>query len=345
MRYQTPISILLSFMIAAPAAIAQDYQTGMKELVILEKDGTRHLNGFLWYPTTEVENPVPAHGNVVWEPISVIPDAPLTTETHPLVLLSHGMFGNARNQAWLASALTKQGYIVAAIDHPGTSTFNRNADQRRSLWRRPQDISRTLDYLLDQPAFKSVIDPARIHMAGHSLGGFTAVALAGGRFDPDHFDGFCADNPADLVCTIFDRWNVAKSNTDRAAMQVDLRDDRIKSIAVFDLGGTQTFSPESLGQISTPMIVYGAPQDISGLDLDVESRALVTSLSQDIVQYHEPEGLAHFDFLGVCTAAALDILKEEEPDDIFVCEEGRQERRAAHQMIVENVAHFFEDQS
>lgn len=265
------------------------------------------------------------------------PDAPALRGVFPLVVFSHGMFGNARNQAWLAEQLVAQGYAVAAIDHPGTSTFNRDADHQRALWNRPLDISRLIDHLTDDPR----IDAQHIYMAGHSLGGFTAVALAGGQFNPDGFDAFCNRMPDDLVCGIFDRWNVAKTPKDRIAMAQDLSDDRIRAFAVFDLGGTQTFSADSLGAIESPMLVYGAPVDLEGLNLDVESRALVAALPAAVTTYLEPESLAHFDFLGVCTESSLAILKEEEPDDVFVCQNGREARRAEHVQIANEVAAFF----
>ena len=186
------------------------------------------------------------------------------------------------------------------------------------------------------------IDPDRIFMAGHSLGGFTAVALAGGRFDPVAFDAFCAGAPDDLACGILSAWDVAKTKDDRIAIAQDLSDDRIKAVAVFDLGGAQTFSADSLGAVDTPMLVYAAPVTNSGLDLDVESRALAAALPAELTTYVEPTGLAHFDFLGACTEQGLAILTEEEPNDAFVCENGREPRQAHHAQIAAQVLSFFE---
>lgn len=342
MNFALPTTTLAALAISALSAVAQDYQTGMSELKINDDTGTRHITGVVWYPTDTSSKPVRAHGNAVWEPIKVHPNAQPIDGAHPLVVLSHGMYGNHRNQAWLASILTQQGYIVAAIDHPGTSTFQRDSDHARELWKRPQDISRTIDHLLDTPIKGLSVDADKIFMAGHSLGGFTAVALAGGRFEPTKFDAFCASQTADIACGVINSWNVAQSQEDRISMSQDLSDSRIKGFAVFDLGGTQSFSTNSLQAIETPMLVYGAPVGSNGLNLDVESRALVAALPKQSVQYHEPKDYAHFDFLGRCTDQGLAILTEEEPQDVYVCENGTNERAAKHHHIAAQVSAFFQ---
>jgi predicted dienelactone hydrolase len=331
---------VISIAISALPLAAQTHQTGLIEFAVADPEGGRRTDGFLWYPTDMTEDLVRAHGNAVWEPIRVAPDAKPVAGPHPLVVLSHGMFGNARNQAWLAEGLVAQGFIVAAIDHPGTSTFLRDPDQRRELWERPRDISRTINTVLNDPRIGALVDRERIFVAGHSLGGFTAVELAGARFDPVRWDRFCADQPEETVCGLFDDWKVAKTPKDRVEMAADLSDPRIKAFVVFDLGGTQTFSLESLGAIDRPLLVYGAPMDIHGLDLEIESRALVATLPAAMVTYHEPPTLAHFDFLGVCTEDGLAILQEEEPDDAFVCEGGRAERESEHDQIIREVVSF-----
>ncbi len=340
MKFFTTIGMMMAMIMTAAGAVAGSYETGQRQLNILDLKGDRHIDGFLWYPTNEREGKVRAHGNVVWEPVTVIPHAAPAACKRPLVVLSHGMFGNARNQAWLARKLTQAGYIVAAINHPGMSTFQRDPTHRRELWQRQKDISRTIGHVMALEGIGKQVNPDRIFMAGHSLGGFTAVALAGGRFDPQRVDASCKVQPEEVVCDMLNDWDVAKTPEDRIEMAKDLSDPRIAGFVVFDLGGTQTFSPESLKAIDRPMFVIGAPMDIHGLNLDVESRALRDATAKGVVRYMEPKTLAHFDFLGVCTDRALDLLKEEEPDDVFVCVNGQDERRAKHEMIAEETLVF-----
>ncbi|MFN5826345.1 MAG: alpha/beta hydrolase family protein [Rhodobacterales bacterium] len=338
-RTRTTLSSLILSLV--PLGAMAD-QTGLMELSLPDPTGGRATTGFFWYPAADPADTVLALGNAVWEPIRVAPDADPVPGSYPLVVLSHGMFGNARNQAWLAEGLVAAGFIVAAADHPGTSTFQRDPDQRRELWERPRDVSRVIDTVLADPRIGPAVDANRIYMAGHSLGGFTAMLLAGARFDPGRTDAFCTSHPDDRVCTIFNDWGVAKTPEDRVAMSGDLSDPRIRAFAVFDLGGTQSLSPESLGAVTRSVLVYGAPVAIEGLDLDVESRALVAALPASLAIYHEPATMAHFDFLGVCTERAIEILQQEEPDDVYVCEDGREDRRAEHRQIIAEVTDFFQ---
>ncbi|MFK7763368.1 MAG: alpha/beta hydrolase family protein [Roseobacter sp.] len=338
MRRMTHIlSVCLATM--AFAADAQTFQAAMTTLELTERDRT--LSGFLWYPTEDTGPTTLDFESKVWVGTSVVRDAEPARGPFPLVVLSHGIFGNAYNQAWLASALAQRGYAVAAIDHPGTSTWSQEPDLSRQLWERPKDISRVIDHALAAPALTDLVDRDHIYMAGHSLGGFTAVALAGARFDATQFQSFCDATPGELVCRILMSWRVAQTPEDQARMEADLSDSRIKAFAVFDLGGTQSFSEKSLATLNRPMLVFGAQVMNSGLTLDIESRALVAAAPASITQYIEPEDLSHFDFLGLCKPGGLELLAREEPGDEIICDNGGIARAAKHEMIINHVERFF----
>ena len=329
---------LVAASLSALPVAAQTFRVGLDDLFV--PDTARPLEGFVFYPTLSTAAPAPELGNKVWQGVDVIRDATPAEGRFPLVVLSHGMFGNARNQAWLAEGLAERGYVVAAIDHPGTSTFDKDPEARRQLWERPRDITRTIDALI-AGAGGVAVDPERVFVGGHSLGGFTAMALAGARFDKGRLDGFCAGAPEDLACSVFSGWRIAEAPQDRAAMEADLADPRIRAFAVFDLGGTQAFTDESLAAVARPVLVYGAPDNVHGMAIETEARALAAALPDARATYLEPAGLSHFDFMGECTERGLAILEAEEPEDAYVCERGTDERRGEHAAIVAEVAAFF----
>lgn len=317
------------------------YEAGLSTLTVLDARSDRRLEGLIWYPTDAAEPTRPDFQSAVWVGSEVIWDADAAPGPFPFIALSHGMFGNSRNQAWFGAEMARRGYVVAAVDHPGTSTWSRDPDQRRALWERPGDITRMIDFAVSSGAMPVQVDPDQVFMAGHSLGGFTAMALAGARYDAERIERFCEATPRELVCGIFSEWGIAQTHQDRERMQDDLADERIRAFAIFDLGGTQSFSDESLNTIDRPLLVFGAPIMNSGLTLDIESRALVTALPPKTFRYVEPPTLTHFDFFNLCQPAGYEILAKEQPGDEVVCEDGGPHRAAMHDLILDEVTAFF----
>jgi predicted dienelactone hydrolase len=119
----------------------------------------------------------------------------------PLILFSHGFAGCSEQSRTLTQALADAGYAVLAPNHrdEGCSRFRgglKGALEAGNLrpeqaftdpgaWTsqteagRRDDIQALLAFALSQPPFKDAIDPGRIALMGHSLGGYAALALAG----------------------------------------------------------------------------------------------------------------------------------------------------------------------
>lgn len=119
---------------------------------------------------------------------------------YPLVVLSPGFTVNRSTLTLLAEELASQGYVVAAVDHayesvgtafPGGRLLNCAACEKISSGGygvvpkgRAEDVSFLLDRLLvdRHPAWRlaRMIDPTRIGMAGHSVGGASAATTMAG---------------------------------------------------------------------------------------------------------------------------------------------------------------------
>jgi predicted dienelactone hydrolase len=113
--------------------------------------------------------------------MDVSPDAPIIEGKFPLVLISHGSGGSHLLYRTISTCLAKNGYIVAMVEHYGN---NRNNNQWENtidnLVNRPKHISLTIDELLAEDRFGKSILSNKIVVIGHSMGGYTALALAGG---------------------------------------------------------------------------------------------------------------------------------------------------------------------
>ncbi len=121
---------------------------------------------------------------------------PARVGNFPLVVFSHGS-GGIRQQSWdLMEHLASHGFVVVAPDHTGNTALDGlNGTVLPGdvvAAHRPRDISFVIDQVLGFDAdptnkFAGQINERKIAVAGHSFGGFTALAVAGGfdTYEPD----------------------------------------------------------------------------------------------------------------------------------------------------------------
>lgn len=295
---------------ASPNIPAPTFGPGLVEITIKDDRTDRPLAGHVWYPSVATGARQPVAKSRAWKVADAYPSGAIAEGAFPLLVISHGMYGNRLNQSWLASALSMRGFIVAMVDHPGTSTFLRNEDQARQLWDRPVDLSRLISFLMKQSMFKNSIDVDRIYAAGHSLGGYTVLLTAGAEFDNTLYKAGCfGDTRIPVTCDVMGQWSVAQTKADQLAMAQSRKDPRIRKVISMDLGGMSVFSQKSLAAIEIPILVLGSGR-ADMLDQKLESRALATALKPHLVRYLELENAGHFDFLGVCKPEGYAILKK-----------------------------------
>lgn len=211
-------------------AVAGVSAIGFRSSILPNPHNERPLAMVVWYPGTTTAAAQLIADDVVFAGTSAVRDAPATAGEHPLVVLSHGYRGNWSNQAWLASELAHQGYIVAAVNHPGTTTHDRNPQAAAQLAQRTVDLSRVIDAVTAQPDKFGIVATHRIAVAGHSLGGWTAMEIAGARFDPQLFAQDCAAHPQLSSCRVYQQINPASTPAAEAALAGDLRDKRITAV-------------------------------------------------------------------------------------------------------------------
>jgi dienelactone hydrolase len=105
---------------------------------------------------------------------------------YPLVVYSHCSGGHRRSATFLATHLASHGYAVATLDHSevvvpalaghdGESGAQRAARIQEIIASRVPDLRFLLDHLLAGGPGTEV-DPGRIGLVGHSLGGWTVLA-------------------------------------------------------------------------------------------------------------------------------------------------------------------------
>jgi len=152
----------------------------------------------VWYPTAAAAAEYRYGPNFSGFVAVGAPPSTVCGKPVPLVVFSHGDFGCGLQSVALTEELARHGYVVAAPDHadaalchtvappqaglhpPQPNVFKPETWSETTFADRRQDIEAVLDGLLSNPEFENVIDAHNIGAAGHSLGGYTVVGMAGG---------------------------------------------------------------------------------------------------------------------------------------------------------------------
>jgi predicted dienelactone hydrolase len=128
----------------------------------------------------------PAHGAEHTEhfgpyALDVAKDAAPADGVYPLVVISHGHSGTPWAYRQLAKHLALAGFVVALPAHTGnTRTDNSLAGTAANLANRPRHITLSIDAVLADTVLAPHVARDGVAVIGHSIGGYTALAAAGG---------------------------------------------------------------------------------------------------------------------------------------------------------------------
>ncbi|RYY28921.1 MAG: hypothetical protein EOO04_07855 [Chitinophagaceae bacterium] len=235
--------------------------------------GPRPLRSVIWYPASNKDHArAGVSAGQSSSPAAPIANAGLSTDRkkYPLIIISHGSQGNAMSMQWLGHFLASNGFIAVAVSHNGTD----EEEMRKNgltlsdfcMWERPKDISVVLDTLFKDPVFAAKIDTGRIAVAGFSLGGTTAIWVAGAVFDMNRltksdpniperyrddvnrFTAFVQTNPIGIG-----------SVKHRAA---SFKDYRIKAVFALAPAIGQGFDKDGLRDVDVPVQIVVGDADI-----------------------------------------------------------------------------------
>ncbi len=138
------------------------------------------------HPAAMVATRIESHGALM----NAVVYAPSGPGPHPALLLLHGFPGNEQNLD-LAQAARRQGWVVLTLHYRGS--WGSQGDF--SFAHVAEDAAAAYDWLIAPAQLAQFgIDPARIVVAGHSMGGFAATLTGAAR-------------PAVAGVLLIDAWN------------------------------------------------------------------------------------------------------------------------------------------
>lgn len=194
------------------------------------------------------------------------------SEPAPVIVISHGLASDRTTFAYLGKHLASYGFAVALMEHPGTNTetigrffAGLGSSPDAKLWNnRPLDVK----YLLDELEQKSQTDPVwqgrlnmqQVGILGQSLGGYTALAVAGAPINFAKLDRDCSNlEPRGLSLNL--SLALQCQAAELPAVSVNLQDPRIKAAIAINPLSSSIFGQESLSKITIPLMFVGSSND------------------------------------------------------------------------------------
>ena len=197
---------------------------------------------------------------------------PQTQTAVPVVVISHGWGASKTNFAFLAEHLASYGFAVALPQHVGSDRrfqalflsgiFDEDIPPREYL-DRPLDISFTLDELerLSAPGqpYQGRFNLDQVGMIGHSLGGYTTLAIAGAPINYPRLQQVCKpERPFRMNMSIYLQCRAAPL----APTDLSLQDERIDAVMVLNPITSVVQGPSRLEQIQIPVMLAAASVDL-----------------------------------------------------------------------------------
>ncbi|MHC5598653.1 MAG: alpha/beta hydrolase [Nostoc sp.] len=194
----------------------------------------------------------------------------------PVIVISHGLGLDSSNFQYLATHLASYGFAVVVPNHPGSdakqlhSLLNGHAieiAEPSEFQDRPLDVTYILNELekgnQSDSRFKGRLNLQQVGVFGQSLGGYTALALAGAKINFEQLKQDC--KPAALQNT----WNMSlllqcralELNISKSDKDYNLRDKRVKAAIAVNPITSSIFGKAGLSQIKTPVMIVSSSDD------------------------------------------------------------------------------------
>ncbi|MDP8169789.1 hypothetical protein QJU96_00585 [Pasteurella skyensis] len=230
------------------------YYIGFKKINIKSEQTSEAFPVALVYPTNE-SSKIVKFGHFKMN-LSV--GANIADGKFPLIIVSHGSGESHLGHKSIAFELVKNGYIVGMPLHPNNNFRNNSAEGTIQNWKnRPLHIKATINSILSNNKILNHINVDKIGIVGHSAGGYTALAAAGGKADTSHIINLCINNPKinEPFC------GLVKENKLPSESILNIGDKRIKALVLMAPVGILFKSENALSNINIPTFLLRAEKD------------------------------------------------------------------------------------
>ena len=176
---------------------------------------------YTWYPSNETSGSARTYG---WSGFEFTGNAqvdvtPACEEPRPVMVHSHGNSSVAWEMYGVMEFLAGHGWIVVAPDHAGNTLYANTEPFLTLVWRRPQDIRNSFDWLVEQSEdptseLYGCVDPEGGYVAsGYSFGGYTALVGAGALVNDATGPTYDFGDPRVWAVSTYAAWNAYEALT------------------------------------------------------------------------------------------------------------------------------------
>ena len=249
---------------------------GSMSLMVDDPSGPGPIRCHVLYPTDAQASPQ-RFGH--YQPLLAM-QAPPPQAVLPQIVISHGNGGTPWTHRDLAIDLARHGHLVILPEHSGNCVGdNRLAGTLDNLVHRPRQLSRVLDAVRAHPPLAICAATEEVTVIGHSLGGYTALAAAGGQpvAGPHETpEGRCRPVPVQA-------------------------DPRIRKLVLLAPAAARFAAPGALDTLDQPILIWAAALDTLTPPAEAERVQQATAPGQTRLQIIP--GAGHFSFLSPFPAA------------------------------------------
>lgn len=206
--------------------------------------------------------------------IELAMDAVPRGQNLPLIVVSHGNSSTPWVFRDLTKYLAKVGFAVGLFEHPGNNRRDNSlAGTAANLENRPRHISLVIDAIASDPVLRNHVAPDNVGLVGHSVGAYTALAVAGGK-----------------------PWAAPHETEDGKARPVPVvPDQRIRSLLLLN-PATFWFIPDSLKEVRVPILILAGEND--QIVPATHAQTVIDGVfDRSSVLYKKIPGAGHFSFM------------------------------------------------
>ena len=235
---------------------------------------------------------------------------PLTAKKPaPVIVIAPGLNTNWQNFTYIAKHLASYGFGVAAVNFPGTNA--RRVDNllngldtppSDNQWvLQPKIVTQLLDEIerkiKSDRSLQGKLNLQNVGIIGQSLGGYTAMAIAGAKVDWQHLQNECqklqSSEQINFNPALFWQCQAPKASP----RTLDLKDERIVAAIAINPVTNPIFSELGMSQLESPLMMVTGNRDFFAPAVDEQLKPF-TWLPKNDKYLVLVKNSTHFSFIG-----------------------------------------------